>query len=98
MRPLDRLFHRQLDRLDVALVEGGVEANLPDGSVRILGCRADGPVAQVTIASGQGTAGKLLTDQTLYDQLNKLVLDLGAILADIRKDPSKYMKGVIKVF
>ncbi len=51
MRPLDRRFHRQLDRLDVALVEGGIEANLPDGSVRILGCRADGPVAQVTIHS-----------------------------------------------
>jgi phospholipid/cholesterol/gamma-HCH transport system substrate-binding protein len=50
------------------------------------------------IAGGQGTAGKLLTDQTLYDQLNKLVTDLSAILADIRKDPSKYMKGVIKVF
>ena len=51
-----------------------------------------------SISGGQGTAGKLLTDQTLYDQLNKLVADLGAILADIRKDPSKYMKGVIKVF
>ena len=50
------------------------------------------------IASGNGTVGRLLSDQTLYDQLNKLVTDLGAILADIRKDPSKYMKGVIKVF
>ena len=50
------------------------------------------------LASGQGTAGRLLTDQTLYDQLNKLVTDLSAILADIRKDPSKYMKGVVKVF
>ena len=51
-----------------------------------------------SIASGQGTAGKLLTDQTLYDQLNKLVTDLSAVLADVRKDPSRYMKGVVKVF
>ena len=51
-----------------------------------------------SLSGGQGTVGKLLTDQTLYDQLNKLVTDLGAILADIRKDPSKYMKGVVKVF
>lgn len=51
-----------------------------------------------SIAGGQGTAGKLLTDQTLYDQLNKLVTDLSAVLADVRKDPSRYMKGVIKVF
>lgn len=50
------------------------------------------------LTSGNGTAGKLLTDQTLYDQLNKLVTDLSAILADVRRDPSRYMKGVIKVF
>lgn len=51
-----------------------------------------------TLTGGQGTASKLLTDQTLYDQLNKLVKDLDAILADVRKDPSRYMKGLIKVF
>ncbi|MEP6989334.1 MAG: MlaD family protein [bacterium] len=51
-----------------------------------------------SLSSGKGTAGKFITDQTLYDQLNKLVSDLSAILADIRKDPSKYMKGVVKVF
>jgi phospholipid/cholesterol/gamma-HCH transport system substrate-binding protein len=51
-----------------------------------------------TLSGGQGTVGKFLTDQTLYDQLNKLVTDLSATLADIRKDPSKYMRGVVKVF
>ena len=51
-----------------------------------------------SLSGGQGTVGKFLSDQTLYDQLNKLVSDLSAILADIRKDPSKYMKGVVKVF
>jgi phospholipid/cholesterol/gamma-HCH transport system substrate-binding protein len=48
--------------------------------------------------SPNGTVGKMLTDQTLYDQLNKLVTDLGAILADVRKDPSRYTKGLVKVF
>jgi phospholipid/cholesterol/gamma-HCH transport system substrate-binding protein len=51
-----------------------------------------------SLTNGQGTASKLLTDQTLYDQLNKLVTDLSAILADVRKDPSRYTKGMIKVF
>ena len=51
-----------------------------------------------SLSSGHGTVGKFITDQTLYDQLNKLVSDLGAILADIRKEPGRYMKGVIKVF
>lgn len=51
-----------------------------------------------SLSGGQGTVGKFLTDQTLYDQLNKLVTDLSAILADVRANPSKYMKGVVKVF
>ncbi|MEO6527860.1 MAG: MlaD family protein [Gemmatimonadaceae bacterium] len=51
-----------------------------------------------TLTNGQGTASKLLTDQTLYDQLNKLVTDLGAMLADVRRDPQRYTKGMVKVF
>jgi phospholipid/cholesterol/gamma-HCH transport system substrate-binding protein len=52
------------------------------------------------LTNGNGTASKLLTDQTLYDQLNKLITDLNAVLADVRRDPSRYMKGAIqfKVF
>jgi phospholipid/cholesterol/gamma-HCH transport system substrate-binding protein len=50
-----------------------------------------------TLTNGTGTASKLLTDQTLYDQLNKLVTDLGAVLADVRKDPQRYMKGAVQV-
>lgn len=50
------------------------------------------------ISHGNGFASKLLTDQTLYDQLNKLVSDMSALIADMRKDPGRYMKGVIKVF
>ena len=51
-----------------------------------------------SLTDGKGTAGRLLTDQTLYDQLNKLVTDLSAILADVRRDPSRYTKGMVKVF
>jgi phospholipid/cholesterol/gamma-HCH transport system substrate-binding protein len=51
-----------------------------------------------SLTNGQGSASKLLTDQTLYDQLNKLVTDLGAVLADVRRDPGRYTKGLVKVF
>jgi cyclopropane-fatty-acyl-phospholipid synthase len=51
LRVLDRYFHKQLDRLDHALNEGGIEAALPDGSVRVLGCRTVGPVAIVELTS-----------------------------------------------
>ncbi len=40
----------------------------------------------------------MLSDPALYDRLNKLTTDLGALLADIQKDPHKYFKGVVCVF
>lgn len=51
-----------------------------------------------SLTNGQGTASRLLTDQTLYDQLNKLVADLSAVIADVRRDPKRYTKGMVKVF
>ena len=47
---------------------------------------------------GDGFAAKLLADQKLYDNLNKAVTDLNEILADVRRNPKKYTKGMIKVF
>jgi phospholipid/cholesterol/gamma-HCH transport system substrate-binding protein len=44
-----------------------------------------------------GVVGKMLSDGQLYDQLNKLTTDLGAVLADVRRDPRRYTKGMICV-
>jgi len=44
-------FARLLDRIDAGLACGRIEATLPDGSLRILGGRGDGPVAIVRVAS-----------------------------------------------
>ena len=44
-------FNRLLDRIDAALTEGGIEATLPDGSRRMLGGRAPGPVPIVRLHS-----------------------------------------------
>ena len=49
------------------------------------------------LTTGNGLASKLLTDQTLYDQLNKLVTDLNTVLADVRRDPARYTKGMIQI-
>jgi cyclopropane-fatty-acyl-phospholipid synthase len=46
-----RGFARLLDRIDAGLVEGRIEASLPDGAFRILGGHADGPAAVVHLAS-----------------------------------------------
>lgn len=50
------------------------------------------------VARGEGMAGRLLTDQALYDQLNKLVHDLSATLEDVRREPRRYLRGLIRVF
>src|SRR3546814_12393547 len=41
------IFHRMLDRIDGGLALGTIEGQLPDGSVRILGGRGQGPLAVV---------------------------------------------------
>lgn len=51
-----------------------------------------------SLTHGNGLAAKLITDQALYDQLLKAVTDLNAILGDVRKDPTRYTRGLIKVF
>ena len=44
-------FSRVLDRIDEGIVEGRLEATLPDGSFRILGGRRPGPIAIVELRS-----------------------------------------------
>ena len=48
-RALAPAFHRLLDRIDAALLEGGVEVGLPDGTHRLLGGQGPGPVATVDL-------------------------------------------------
>jgi cyclopropane-fatty-acyl-phospholipid synthase len=44
-------FHKVLDRIDAGLLEGGIDATLPDGSHRILGGRKPGPMPVVRLHS-----------------------------------------------
>ncbi len=55
-RLFGRGFRTVLDRIDAGLAEGRIEATLPDGSRRILGGRAPGPVAVVELRSWKGLA------------------------------------------
>jgi len=48
------------------------------------------------INSGQGTAGKLVNDQELYEDLRKTNKDIQALITDIRANPKKYL--TVKVF
>ena len=80
--------------------EGTIGALLHDdtlyASLRSMATRGDSLMRMLT--SGNGLASKMLTDQQLYDQLVKLTTDLNAILEDVRRDPRRYTRGMIKVF
>ena len=47
---------------------------------------------------GQGTAGQLLHDKQLYDNLNTAATELRGLVADIRKDPQKYLRVKVSIF
>jgi cyclopropane-fatty-acyl-phospholipid synthase len=51
LAPFAPAFKHVLDKVDAGLVEGGIDATLPDGSRRRLGFRTDGPVAIVRLRS-----------------------------------------------
>jgi phospholipid/cholesterol/gamma-HCH transport system substrate-binding protein len=63
----------------------------------IVNMAAAGDSLMKLISNGNGIAARLLNDPTLYDRLNKLTTDLGSILDDVRKDPHKYLRGMICV-
>ncbi len=50
-RLLTPLFQPILNRIDAGLAQGRIEADLPDGTHRILGARGPGPVAEIRLNS-----------------------------------------------
>jgi phospholipid/cholesterol/gamma-HCH transport system substrate-binding protein len=47
---------------------------------------------------GQGTVGQLLQDKHLYDNMNDTANQLKGLIADIRKDPKKYLNVRVSIF
>ena len=58
-------------------------------SLAVTSQRADSIMAG--IQSGQGNAGKLLKDTLLYSDLRGLVTQADSVLADLKKNPKKYI-------
>ena len=51
-----------------------------------------------TMQQGNGTMKKLFTDEQLYTQLLQSVTNLNQVLTDVRSNPSRYTRGLIRVF
>ena len=48
--------------------------------------------------AGEGTAGRLLHDRQLYENMNTAVAEMRGLLADIRKDPKKFLRVSVSIF
>ena len=51
-----------------------------------------------SLEGGQGTAGMLLKDKQMYDNMNGAASELRSLIADIRKDPRKYLNVRVSIF
>jgi phospholipid/cholesterol/gamma-HCH transport system substrate-binding protein len=51
-----------------------------------------------SLNAGEGTAGQLLKDKRLYENMNQTVTELRDFLAEVRKDPKKYLNLKVSIF
>lgn len=50
------------------------------------------------LSAGEGTAGRLLKDKQLYENINGTMSDLRALIANINKDPRRYLNIRVSIF
>ena len=50
------------------------------------------------LEKGDGTAGLLLRDRQLYENMNGTVTEMKSLIADIRRDPKKYLNVRVSLF
>jgi phospholipid/cholesterol/gamma-HCH transport system substrate-binding protein len=50
------------------------------------------------LSEGQGTAGQLLQNKQLYDNMNSAANELRGLIAEIRKDPKRYLNVKVSIF
>ena len=48
--------------------------------------------------TGEGTAGQILKNKQLYDNMNGAVTDLRTLITEIKKDPKKYLAVKVSIF
>ncbi len=65
--------------------------------------RLDGLTARLNelvgrLNEGEGTAGRLLKDGQLYENMNKATSELAALIAEITKNPRKYLNVKVSIF
>jgi phospholipid/cholesterol/gamma-HCH transport system substrate-binding protein len=105
----DEALGRSLQSTLTNLDEATGKLNRPEGTVgkllterelydRINGLAGRLDTLSAGLASGEGTIGRLLRDQQLYENMNRAVTELRDLVADIRKDPKRYLRLSVSIF
>lgn len=50
------------------------------------------------VQQGEGSIGRLLEDPALYEEMQRALSNLNRVMADLQDNPSRYLRGVVKVF
>lgn len=88
-----RLVTAREQELSTALDHfGSAAANLDRLSGRLDSLRASLQGTASRLDRGDGTLGRLVQDERLYDDLSASVRELRALIADIKANPRKYLK------
>jgi len=94
------------DTLNAKLAEGQLDSTL--AAAQLAATRVDSAMVELTAISrsakvimgrlekGEGTAGRVLTDETLYDRADSTLQSLDRLLDQMRRDPKAFFK--IEVF
>ncbi len=102
-------LNRMLSSADTLVAQLGGGINSGNGTVakllhddelysRLVSTVAGMDTLVTSMSRGNGTVKHLLTDEELYAQLLKSVTNLNEVLVDVRKDPRRYTRGLIRVF
>jgi phospholipid/cholesterol/gamma-HCH transport system substrate-binding protein len=51
-----------------------------------------------TLQQGDGTAGQLLHNRQLYENMNGTMMEIRTLVANINKDPKKYLNVKMSLF
>ncbi len=65
---------------------------------RLNGVTANLEQLTAKLNQGQGTMGQLMNDKQLYESMNRTISEMQSLLADIRKDPKKYLNVRMSIF
>ena len=102
-------LNRVLNSADTLVAALGTGINSGNGTVgkllrddslyvRLLSAVSGVDTLVTTMNAGNGTVRKLFTDEQLYTQLLQSVTNLNQVLTDVRSNPGRYTRGLIRVF